>query len=584
MLYSPRKQKPISVKKQSGLATILVIIIIGMLLTTAMLAVVANNRSTQQKQVATHAQVHSQAGLWTGVELFRSYLKTLTPTARADLTDQTITLELADSESVYNIYDIEHTAKNETTNKSAFIKAKIKFYEGDAKSTSAVEVYFEIVPENCDEICERGLGDMNFYGDLRLDTALDFLAGSESVVNVDGDIIAGGYSISNLHSLNATGNIDLSSGGDSSYHFTFVKTNGTFTADRGSTATLEALGDINLEGTFKVEEKASSNGSITADSSPDTTSVLEARDFIHIFSGGFASAKSNTKVTTERDIKIVNIESLNSVDISKNEGLTSVKAYGEVECSGPVWINSTKTIKVNLNPSNVTSPIGGVLEVDSGCKRSGTTDVDLTDNDLIITPVAQIPRFVMIKPHVNVWDLKQFANYSFSYDKSINVTDVDGNDVLVDGNPVPFMARDRMRVDIQNIEGIADGLYYVRGNGSNQKFCKSLTDSGVCNSDDDFIKPCYGEGDTSVSTCFTATDVEGERVNWKVQGKNITPGIYFFEGDLTDNTEFSITTKLATGNYKAKLKFKAAMAPNYAGFKALCNNDYTDLPKTNWPT
>jgi len=571
---------PVSIKKQNGIATILVVIIIGMLLTTAMLAVVANNRSTQEKQVATHAIVHSQAGLWSGVDLFKKYILDLNTTeARAELEGQTITLSYTDGGGVYTIDNIVYEAEDVAASKNAFINAEIKFYEASAKSTSAVEVYYEVAFIPCDLNCSRTTGDMDFYGDLTINSAMTF-KGNSPVINVDGDVtFRGSSSFTDGINLKSTGTIDLMTYSDASYKFESIYTNEAFTANEGEVTTLTSLKDITITGGFKMLGLAKSNLSITSEST-SPTGWLEARGDIQLNRGSMLSAKSNTKVGVVKDVSIVEIESQDVVTVGQQiTNLESIKAYGVVTCGGDEWLDWTHTIKVNTKPTNVVSPIDGVLSVNNCKKKENESTPAFIDESLVITTVEMSDRVVMDKPHVNVWDLKPFANYAFTFNTGDYEKDIDGNFVLDNNDEKVEITNDdnRMRVAVKNIKNREDGFYYVRSDVDfGQVFCKVLVAGDCLDKNTNKIKFCSGV--TTTSSCINRyyhSSTAGVDRKWSLSGNNIAPGIYFFEGDLVDNTKVSITTKLVTGDYEAGSNFKKAYSPNYAGFKAMCRNNYT---------
>ncbi|MCJ8314230.1 MAG: hypothetical protein HRU38_18940 [Saccharospirillaceae bacterium] len=583
MLYSVQNPQLPSLKKQSGLATILVIIIIGMLLTTSMLAVIANNRSTQEKQVATHAIVHSQAGLWTGVELMREYIDGLDSTQRGLLEGQSITLDFDLSDSVYNIEIIEYTAKDETTSQNEVIQATIKFYEANAKSTSAVEVFFEVVPDSCATtpcVPETILGDMNFYGDLSISGTTTVKITTSSTINIDGNVAITG-SVANLDNINATGNVDLTAG-SSSLHFINIKTNGDFIASAGSVAVLTAKGNVNLSGNYEALD-VTADGTITSSSNNLNSRAFRAGSNIHVSNGGVILAKSNTKVTAGDTSRVKNIISRGTVFIHKDayvgsgsSGLRSVKSYGYVDCKQNYKLSSTN-LTVNPAPSVIDPSISVATGltvsqvVSSGCANTSNNVAGwLTDDDeLLIEAVAEIDPFVMIKPHVNVWDLKGFANYAFSYDADAPVV------------------KDRIRIEVKGIKGKEDGLYYLRGNKKNQIFCSTLKSQAQangeywCDKTKGYITPCSDVNDSCFSATYSYSVEAGEHVEWKIRGSSIATGTYFFEGDLTDAVAFSIATKLVTGNYRTSTGMDRAVAPNYAGFQAVCKNNMNSITDGN---
>ncbi|BCE01549.1 hypothetical protein [Marinicellulosiphila megalodicopiae] len=590
MTVISRKKFPNMAKKQSGLATILVVIVIGMLLTTATLAVISNNRSTQERQLATHAIVHSQAGLWSGVELLKDYIKKLTDEEKLNLTDQTINIALADTNSAYKIDQISYTQATLTEVEN--VKAHIYYQDVDAKSNSAMEVYFEFVELGCDEnveSCSDLDGNINLYGDLDLKQAIEIDVGENTKVNVAGNItFSDDGSMQGIDDLNATGNIDL---GSSTNHFEFIKSNGTFTASGGSATSVSSRGAITLLGTF-VTDLAHSNSTITSASSEENLIFLAQSNIFLEAGSNVDYVRSNAKVDVKGEV--VNVEAQGDVDVAANiHNVETIKLYGDSYCiEGTNWDSGPEELTINQNPVNVVSPTMGLST--SNCAEN---DELIFDDTLVVETVPEVPLYEMNKPNVNIWELKELVNYAFSYDQT----------QVIDAH--------KIRVYVKNIKEKAQGSYYVVGAGSQQKFCLALT-MGQCDLTQDYILPCLGEGNEVVNSCFavelievtpeidlTNDDLEGSVivqgaleegevttdpveeeiqeqeyiVTWKLQGHTIAPGSYFFEGDVIDNTQFSITTKLATNNYYSGGVFKDAMAPNFAGYKALCLNNYEDL-------
>ena len=290
-------------------------------------------------------------------------------------------------------------------------------------------------------------------------------------------------------------------------------------------------------------------------------------------------------MTAGNTSRVKNIESRGEVNIhsgayvgSGASGLVDIKSYGKVVCNKTYESNSTK-LTVNPDPYTIDPSIlestgltvGDV--VGTGCANSPSNVAGwLTDDsELLIEAVPELDLFVMIKPHVNVWDLKGFANYAFSYDA----------DALVEN--------DRIRIEVKGIEGKEDGLYYLRGKKSNQKFClalKTTQNNGEywCDGTQDFILPCSdanGDCFSAVYSSVVEDDVIVENVEWKIRGSAITTGAYFFEGDLNDAVAFSLATKMVTGNYRTSTGMDRAVAPNYAGFAAFCNNDFNYITDGN---
>ena len=76
----------VSIRRQRGVATLLVILMVGVGLVSVSLGTLHSVRSAQERQLVAHAQVNAQAAVWATVDVVRQYLKTLTPQQLAGLT------------------------------------------------------------------------------------------------------------------------------------------------------------------------------------------------------------------------------------------------------------------------------------------------------------------------------------------------------------------------------------------------------------------------------------------------------------------------------------------------------------------
>lgn len=83
--------------RQRGMATLMIILLAGLALTVTALGVTHAVRSAQDKQVTVHAATHAQAGAWTGVEVFRQYLKSINQASLEALAaGQAVSISLGD--------------------------------------------------------------------------------------------------------------------------------------------------------------------------------------------------------------------------------------------------------------------------------------------------------------------------------------------------------------------------------------------------------------------------------------------------------------------------------------------------------
>ena len=62
-------------KQQQGIATVLIVLLVGVALTASTLGVIYSVKSTQNKQVTSHATSNAQSAAWALAEAVRSYLE-----------------------------------------------------------------------------------------------------------------------------------------------------------------------------------------------------------------------------------------------------------------------------------------------------------------------------------------------------------------------------------------------------------------------------------------------------------------------------------------------------------------------------
>ena len=66
-------------KKQHGIATVLIVLLVGVALSASTLGVIYTVKTTQNKQVTSHAKTNAQSAAWALAEAARSYLDALSP-------------------------------------------------------------------------------------------------------------------------------------------------------------------------------------------------------------------------------------------------------------------------------------------------------------------------------------------------------------------------------------------------------------------------------------------------------------------------------------------------------------------------
>ena len=130
---------------ERGAATILTVVLIGIGLVSASLGAMHSVRSTQERQLAAHAQVNAQSGVWATVEVVRAYLQTLNK-------DQLTTLALNQIWTISGNTDLAQQAVLLTLTPPVApaldykLTARLTATDTAARSSSSLEVVYSVTP------------------------------------------------------------------------------------------------------------------------------------------------------------------------------------------------------------------------------------------------------------------------------------------------------------------------------------------------------------------------------------------------------------------------------------------------------
>lgn len=532
---------------QDGVATILMVVLVGMGVTAMALGIMHSVRSTQEKQVASHAIIHAQNSLWGGVEAFRRYL----------LLDTTDLGSIADNSSYSIAMGAEYgtiTAENiivTTVDGNQRISANIISHHHAAKASAAVGVVIEV--EQAGGSANVTLpAALNFYDDLAVNGAINFtgLDPSQKLdINVDGLVDFQNLNLNSIGTLASTQSISLVSG----------------------------ITDI---------DRVHSNGNVTFANSPSTIGSINARGNVTLSGNATATnVKANGFINSSTSGYSANLNALGDITVSGGaNGLAS--AGGAITWTGGTFsgINAVGNISINTayeSPAGVVNGEGnitcitgksyGTIKVNgSATNCSGAPQTGAGVTVPLMSPVTEVTMAPFI---VDVYELQGHANWIFSYDTVGN----------------------RMMVRVQNINGVADGSYVVRSfNGNlpdntnlNVKgaLCAPLAGAAATDPCMNFVTPtvyvCMGNYNGECISYNTGTQ------KWKLDGASAAPGIMWFEGNVNMNNGTNHTTILASGNIDSGGQFKG-YAVNYAGYAKVCQANASHLSdaseRTNYTT
>lgn len=541
----PRWAAPLR-SAQRGAATILVISMIGIGLVAVSLGTLHTARSSQERQLAAHAQINAQAAVWSTVDVARQYLQTLQPEQLAGLTlnsPWTIGGNPALEQSV-TIVDVAVPAG---VDPSYRITAHVSARAIAAQSSSAMEVVYAVTPAaGGTNVLLSGV--LDFYNDLSLSGDIDMKVPGGANINVDGDFTAtgsvegvGGYG---LGTIAVTGNVKVSSSIDAQeLRGRNVTITGGSTAKRiyafgdpDSTDPEKCCGNVTMTGGTGAEI-IQANGSVTLGGG-DVLHTIDALRDITVNRGGSAHGT----LTAGRDIfvkagnSIAATRSMGNTSIESNTDIPSILARGSVTCSSGInW---------KVFPSITAG------EAINGCKPGATFAANKNPKPTI-NLINKVPAVVMSQPVIDAWAVQVTANYIFEYKDGFK------------------------KVTVQNVNGIPSGEYYLSTypNTSDREY--------LCTEVNTVTQKCSNPASASAakticngfaveSSCFSYDTTAKQ---WKIRGKNLAPGVVWFKGSVDIGSGEYYNTFVASENISSSGSLKV-YALNQAGYAAVCNNQF----------
>jgi hypothetical protein len=527
----PRSFSCTTYKRQQGIATILIVVLVGLGLTATSLGIVNSVRSTQQKQIAAHAITHSQAGAWIGVEVFRRYLAGLTTDQLLAIAlNQSIDFTLPGTTNIVNSLVTERTAPSgsETAYK---LKTRLTYTDIAAKSSAALEVIYEFSPpaNNAGVTID---GELNFHRTTTLGggiTVYDAGGSNQGKFNVDGNLDLSSIGLSGVVNLNSTGNITLGSAVPALEVFA----NGSVLLNGSANVNVvSGIAGVELTGGSRATT-IKSNGLVKLYSSTPTTSVTTTGNVEAAGSGTHASilAKGNLALSASSTITSASIGGTSSLNVGSWPRVVGLDSVGNITCTNNSW-NNFVSIKTKGTAT--------------GCNAG----VQTGQSAIVAPTVATLVPFVMVKPRIDVWNLKSSANYVFE------------------------PAGTKIKVTVNNINSITNGVYYLgvhtyNGTVLQDALCQSVNAAGVCEESSASTRTiCNGQ--SLANTCISYNSSLNQ---FTLNSKNLAPGVMWFKGKLLLNNGNYFNTFLATNGIQLG-GATTVTSLNYGGYTNTCNAVY----------
>ena len=530
--------------RQRGIATVLIVLLTGLALTAGVLGTVSYVRDSQEQDRTAHAQTQAQMKAWTGAEVVQQYLGQLDGAALAALLDQTASrqqpLELqmqgAGVEGVIaaRIVGIDKDAGTITARITGVGAPGTR-----AEARSVLEVVYGAeagspsTPRPSLLTYNRNLklgGSITVHRDAGDTTPYE--------ISVLGDIDTSGNSITGVNNLVSTGSIHITSGSS----FDLLHANCDVNIEGSVTAALiKARRNVCAKGAAGSGSSGTimANGSVTTAAGSDRNGTITARAQAEGVEScrvpGFSPAWSATEAPTCSQPQVNGVHFNNG-----GAGAQTVETKGNVSIeSGTVRaLRAEGSLRVNSDASVDAGTIGGTLT-----KPSWSSKVHVTRSPGYVVNPPVVSKVKIDTDTFNAYDIEADANFAFKMDNGYK------------------------KVTVRNVEGIADGTYFLGnypGGGYKDYLCTAVTgskDAPDCTSPARTATKTICKGYSDYNGCFSYNASTG----WTVVGTSMAPGVAWFEGNLEVASGTYYNTFIATGNIKTSGQH-VTYAPNYAGY------------------
>jgi hypothetical protein len=561
---------------QQGIATVLIVVLIGVALTATAMTIMHSMRSTQEKQVAVHAATNAQTGTWAAVEAFRLYLETKGVGDLVNGQNYDIALEGYGTMVAKDI--------NVTSNGTGHrISANIVNVQEAARASTAVGAVYEFTPASSCPGCVSLSTALDFHDDLVMSGQITFTLppGVKRNINVDGDVSMIHIANTSLGTLNSTGAVSLGS----SMLVEEINSNdnvilvGGAKADKVTTRGMVVTGNTAVTNSTACQSGAAfvQVPNFICHLNPNTATPDTCT---HVCLGADSGAKivwANGAVVLGGTTRSDNINSLSTITVHPatpvTHGILRTKedvtihsqqpTIEEIFTKGSVSIQGDPRVHkivaeggLNCNPGTwnkyTSISLNGIVNAACTGPRSVSEQASptalLVNQSNTVTVMNEVAPFTTPKTVIDVWPLRQYANYIFEYDSTY--------------------ARTKVKVkNIRNVAGETEEEFWL---GGGYYLCKAGPSGNPNDSCTKVTSPtldmCHGWNPGA--SCLTYANG-----TWKLEGLSLPPGILWFKGNLgfhQGNGEIN-STILATGNVTFLQGQIRISAVNYGGYNAICN-------------
>lgn len=519
---------PAPARRQRGVATVMMALLVGLAVMAGTFAVVQQVRTSQDQSMTVHAQTQAQMNAWAGAEMVRQYLQGLTNAQRSILLASVqasaagTPLEFSSDMGVSAVLLPASTGSNFYARITGITAAAIP----KARTTVTLELNYGVSTSGLNTLrtaFKSGVTtQLGGTVTLLTDTA------EQAVVNIRGDLFAGGYSMTGADTINATGTINL--GSNSNYRVLNsncdVVLTGTTTVE-----TVNAMRNVCGGGTARVSGVATANGSIDLDTLNNGTLAAMGRTV----EDGSCSAQGFAGNAAQGLAASCAIPGFSGVKLGAGGGSASVVKSGMDVYVGTATIGSLAAARdlVLTAWNSVVNGTVGRQVVSNGFAFTGSVTTGGASPS--ITPVQAL--VLEADAPFNASDYRSLANYAFY---------LSGND---------------LKVDVKNVNGVGDGSYFIGTTGRASAMRYGCSFSGDnCNAGNKTLDLCTATNNTQCLSYAAGTWTLATNTN-----EGMRPGVVWFSGSLDASTGTYYNTFIATANITTSGNH-TTYAPNYAGY------------------
>ncbi|MEJ6004114.1 hypothetical protein WG899_01025 [Paucibacter sp. AS339] len=280
-------------------------------------------------------------------------------------------------------------------------------------------------------------------------------------------------------------------------------------------------------------------------------------------SGIYSSVQAMKNVTLSGGVGVGTLTANGTVTLSSNT-VTDLTAQGNVTMTSAAKLVNLKSggnvVGSNVQISGKALVVGNYEEKSNGSVASGNyggslispawnTQIKMTRQAGLSINYVPLTAGTVSSPKFDAYAYKSIANYVF--ERVSNDT----------------------KVTVNNVNGVTNGTYFLKGDGSgNQDYlCTSSSYSAAS------CKTKICSGYSAYNSCFSYSGTK-----WTVAGTTMAPGVVWFKGDLETGTGNYYNSWIATGNINTAGN-NITWSVNYAGYANVCTNStFPSLAPTNF--